>query len=108
VRLAGQHPDAAELVAAADVCVVPSRWEEAFCLAAAEPLARGRPLVATRVGGLADLEGPGVTLVPPRDSAALRTAIESALTEPVRPEPFGLSPAEIGAALRDVYEAALR
>jgi hypothetical protein len=34
VRLAGQRPDAAELVAAADVCVVPSRWEEAFCRAA--------------------------------------------------------------------------
>ena len=71
VRLAGQHPDAAELVAAADVCVVPSRWEEAFCLAAAEPLARGRPLVATRVGAIPELVRDGVTglLVPPADSA---------------------------------------
>ena len=55
VQLAGQRPDAAECVAAADVCVVPSRWEEAFCLAAAEALARGRPLVATRVGAIPEL-----------------------------------------------------
>jgi len=93
--------------ARATVVCVPSR-REGYGMTAREALAHRRPVVATRVGGLADLEGPGVTLVPPRDSAALRTAIESALTEPVRPEPFGLSPAEIGAALRDVYEAALR
>jgi glycosyltransferase involved in cell wall biosynthesis len=77
-------------------------------MTAREALAHGRPVVATRVGGLADLEGPGVTLVPPGDGAALRSAIESALASPVPPEPVGLSPAEVGTALRDVYEAALR
>ena len=84
VRLAGQHPDAAELVAAADVCVVPSRWEEAFCLAAAEPLARGRPLVATRVGAIPELVRDGVTglLVPPADPPALARAIQRLLDDP--------------------------
>jgi glycosyltransferase involved in cell wall biosynthesis len=76
-------------------------------MTAREALAFGRPVVATRVGGLADLAGPGVTLVPPGDGTALRSAIEAALASPVRPEPAGLSPAEVGAALRDVYQAAL-
>jgi glycosyltransferase involved in cell wall biosynthesis len=77
-------------------------------MTAREALAHRRPVVATRVGGLADLEGPGVTLVPPGDRATLRSAIESALMAPVRPEPSGLSPGEVGAALRDLYEMALR
>jgi len=84
VRLMGQRPDAAECVAAADVCVVPSRWEEAFCLAAAEPLARGRPVVATRVGAIPELVHDGVTglLVPPRDPQALAAAIRRLLDTP--------------------------
>lgn len=84
IRFVGQRPDAAECVAAADVCVVPSRWEEAFCLAAAEPLARGRPLVATRVGAIPELVRHGVTglLVPPRDPQALASAIRRLLDTP--------------------------
>ncbi len=84
VRLAGPRPDAAECVAAADVCVVPSRWEEAFCLAAAEPLARGRPVVATRVGAIPELVRDGVTglLVPPASPAALAMAIQRLLETP--------------------------
>jgi len=84
VRLAGRRPDAAELVAAADVCVVPSRWEEAFCLAAAEPLARGRPLVATSVGAIPELVRDGVTglLAPPADPPGLAAAILRLLQDP--------------------------
>ena len=84
MRLTGQRPDAAECVAAADVCVVPSRWEEAFCLAAAEPLARGRPLVATRVGAIPELVRDGVTglLVPPASPPALGAAILRLLASP--------------------------
>lgn len=84
VQLAGQRPDAAECVAAADVCVVPSRWEEAFCLAAAEALARGRPLVATRVGAIPELVEDGVTglLVPPASPPALAAAVLRLLEAP--------------------------
>ena len=84
VHLAGERPDAAECVAAADVCVVPSRWEEAFCLAAAEPLARARPLVATRVGAIPEMVRDGVTglLVPPADPPALAGAICRLLEAP--------------------------
>jgi glycosyltransferase involved in cell wall biosynthesis len=84
VRFLGWRPDAPDCVAAADVCVVPSRWEEAFCLAAAEPLARGRPLVATRVGAIPELVHDGVTglLVPPADPPALAAAIQRLLDDP--------------------------
>jgi glycosyltransferase involved in cell wall biosynthesis len=44
-------------------------------------MAHGRPVVVTRVGGLVDLEGPGALLVPPRDPAALRAALEELLAD---------------------------
>jgi glycosyltransferase involved in cell wall biosynthesis len=48
-------------------------------------MAAGRPVVATRVGGTADLVRHGVNglLVAPRDPAALATAISQILTDPV-------------------------
>jgi len=60
---------------AAVVCV-PSR-REGVGLAAREAMAHGRAVVATAVGGLPDAIRDGETglLVPPRDPAALRTAI---------------------------------
>jgi glycosyltransferase involved in cell wall biosynthesis len=67
---------------AAVVCV-PSR-REGYGFSAREAMAYGRPLVATRVGGLVDLEGAGVTLVGPGDVAALRDGIETALASPDR------------------------
>ena len=46
-------------------------------------MAHGRPVVATAVGGLAEAVEDGVTglLVPPRDPAALRAAIERLLAD---------------------------
>jgi len=60
----GPDPGAPDLLPAADVCVLPSR-REGLPLAAVEALMRGIPVVGRRVPGLVDLEGPGVTLVPP-------------------------------------------
>jgi glycosyltransferase involved in cell wall biosynthesis len=91
----------------ATVVCVPSR-RDGYGVTAREALAHGRSVVATRVGGLADLAGAGVTLVEPGDAAALRAALEAALASPVRPDPSGISADEVGAALRGVYEAALR
>ena len=84
VRMPGHVPDAADCLGAADVCVVPSRWEEAFCLAAAEPLARARPVVATRVGAVPELVRDGVTglLVPPGAPGALADAVRRLLDAP--------------------------
>jgi glycosyltransferase involved in cell wall biosynthesis/GT2 family glycosyltransferase len=54
-------------VSAADVIVLPSKIE-GIPLIAMEALALGTPIVATRVGGLPDMEGePGVILTEPHD-----------------------------------------
>lgn len=62
----------------ADLFVLPSLWE-GFGLAAVEAAALGVPVIASAVGGLVELVPtyvPGL-LVPPQNSAALKTAIES-------------------------------
>jgi glycosyltransferase involved in cell wall biosynthesis len=66
---------------AAVVCC-PSR-REGFGLVAAEAMAHGRPVVATRVGGLRDLVRHRETglLVPPDDPAALRLALDELLAD---------------------------
>jgi glycosyltransferase involved in cell wall biosynthesis len=66
----------------AALVVCPSR-REGVGFAAREAMAHGRPVVATRVGGLADAVEDGVTglLVPPRDPAALRAALELLLED---------------------------
>ncbi|HEU0058111.1 MAG TPA: glycosyltransferase family 4 protein [Gaiella sp.] len=64
----------------AAVVVVPSR-REGYGMVAREAMAYGRPVVATGVGGLLDAVEDGVTglLVPLRDAAALRAALERLL-----------------------------
>jgi glycosyltransferase involved in cell wall biosynthesis len=71
---------------AAVVCV-PSR-REGYGMAAREALAYGRPVVATRVGGLADL-GPGAVLVSPRDAPALRAVVDELLPDAGRRAALG-------------------
>jgi glycosyltransferase involved in cell wall biosynthesis len=56
VRLLGRRSDVADLLAAADVAVMTSLWE-GQPLILQEILRAGRPLVATRVGGVAALLG---------------------------------------------------
>jgi glycosyltransferase involved in cell wall biosynthesis len=81
VRWLGRRDDVADLLAAADVVVLPSVWE-ARSLTAQEALRAGRPLVATRVGGLPELVGDGAVLVPPGDPVALGTAVRRLLDHP--------------------------
>ncbi|NUK28282.1 glycosyltransferase family 4 protein, partial [Streptomyces lunaelactis] len=61
VRLVGRRDDIGELLAAADVAVLPSRWE-ARSLLAQEALRLGVPLVATAVGGVPELVGDAAEL----------------------------------------------
>jgi glycosyltransferase involved in cell wall biosynthesis len=83
IRLYGYRADREVLLDAADICVVPSVWDEAFGLAALEAMARGKPVVATAVGGIPEVIQTGVTglLVPPADEAQLAAAIASLLTD---------------------------
>jgi glycosyltransferase involved in cell wall biosynthesis len=80
--LLGQRTDVPSLLAAADLFVLPSRWE-GQSLILQEALRAGRPIVATRVGGTPDLTGEDATLlVPPDDPAALTAAVRQVLADP--------------------------
>ena len=76
-RFLGQLEDPAPLLAAADAVVLPSRWE-GLPLVVLEALARGRPVVASAVGGIPEVIEDGIhgRLVPPDDAPALAAALE--------------------------------
>ncbi|HET7015869.1 MAG TPA: glycosyltransferase family 4 protein [Streptosporangiaceae bacterium] len=81
VRFLGSRSDVTALFAAADVFVLPSRWE-GQPLILQEALRAGRPIVATDVGGVRDLTGDeAVLLVPPGDPEALARAVLSVLDD---------------------------
>lgn len=76
-RWLGFVKDVRAVLSAADILVMPSRWE-GFGLAAAEAMAAGLPVVATRVPGLAQLVLDGRTgfLIDRGDVVGLCEAIE--------------------------------
>jgi glycogen(starch) synthase len=85
VDFAGHLPDRTlvALLAAADVVVLPSRYEP-FGIVALEAAAAGAPLVASTAGGLAELVVDGVTglSVTPGDVEGIAAAIRTVLTDP--------------------------
>jgi glycosyltransferase involved in cell wall biosynthesis len=81
VRFLGHRGDIDALLAAADVFVLPSRWE-GQPLILQEALRAGRPIVATRAGGIPGLTGEeAAVLVPPGDPAELAAAVRRVLTD---------------------------
>lgn len=80
VLFAGRVENAPALMGWFDVLAVPSR-KEPFGTVAAEALAAGTPVVATRSGGMAEYvrPGPDGELVEPGDPAALARALEAVL-----------------------------
>jgi glycosyltransferase involved in cell wall biosynthesis len=83
VQLLGFRRDVANVLAALDV-VVSTSDREGTPLAVLEAMAAGKPVVATRVGGIPDLVEDGVhgLLVPPRDPSALALALARLLRDP--------------------------
>lgn len=75
-------PDGAAVMRHLDVLVAPSR-QEPFGTVLAEAMAAGTPVVATRVGGLAEVVADGVTgrLVTPGDPAELAAAVLEVLAD---------------------------
>lgn len=76
--------------------VAPSRWPEPFGIVVAEALAAGRPVVASRTGGIpeivrADREG---LLVEPADAAALAAALQAIADDRALRERLAASAAE--------------
>jgi glycosyltransferase involved in cell wall biosynthesis len=77
VRFLGQVEAIGPLLLAADAVAIPSRWE-GLPLTLLEALVRGRPVVASAVGGIPELVEDGKTgrLVPADDAEALAEALE--------------------------------
>ena len=71
-----------ERIAASLALVVPSMWYEGFPMVVLEAFASGTPVIASRIGSLADIVDDGVTgiLVEPGDATALAAALSWALT----------------------------
>jgi glycosyltransferase involved in cell wall biosynthesis len=84
VRFLGLRDDVEQLVAAADVVLAPSHWEEAFGLAVVEGMAAGKPVVVSRSGAMPDLVGDTGVVVPKRDPEALARAVGELLDDPLR------------------------
>jgi glycosyltransferase involved in cell wall biosynthesis len=105
VRFLGQRADIPALLAAADVVVVPSVWE-GQPLIVQEALRAGRPLVASRTGGIPELTGEDAALlVPQGDPAALAAAVESLLGDPGLAARLGATAAKRAAELPDTADA---
>ncbi|MFF3319643.1 glycosyltransferase [Streptomyces sp. NPDC003035] len=115
VRFAGAVDDTAPWYRAADLVVLPSRWE-GMALAPLEAMASGRPVVVSDVDGARESLPPGhapLCLVPPEDPAALAAAVARLLGEPELRRSLGhqahehvLSRFDVrrtGAAVADVY-----
>jgi glycosyltransferase involved in cell wall biosynthesis len=83
VRFLGWRTDRGALLEAADICVLPSRWEP-FGTVMLEAWAAGTPLVAAASQGPAGLIQDGVNgiLVPVDDAAALTAGIRRLIADP--------------------------
>jgi glycosyltransferase involved in cell wall biosynthesis len=76
VHFLGRREDVPQILAAADVVVMPS-YREAQGLAIVEALAANRPVIASNVGGIPEMirSGENGILVPSQDPSALASAI---------------------------------
>jgi glycosyltransferase involved in cell wall biosynthesis len=105
VRFLGQRADIPALLAVADVLAVPSRWE-GQPLIVQEALRAGKPMVACRVGGIADLTGADAALlVPPGEAAQLSAAVLRVLDEQDLARRLGAAALARAAALPSAADA---
>ena len=109
VAFIGLRNDVPDVLAAFDVFVLSSDYE-GTPLAVLEAMGGGRPVVATRVGGVPDLIEDGVhgLLVPRQDPAALGDAVASLLRDPEHAREMGERARERRAREFDIAAAAAR
>ena len=84
-------------MASSDIVVIPSR-QEPFGMVALEAMASGKPVIATRVGGLPEvLDGADAVLVEPENPSALAQAIDRTLSRLEREPDYGARNREVAA-----------
>lgn len=90
-KMADEYPNLQTLLAAATVCTMPS-WGESFGLVALEAMAMGKPVVATRAGGVLEfiIDGETGLLVPPRDPQSLARALLELIHHPDQARLMGM------------------
>lgn len=100
IRYVGYLKRVEDLYASSDLVVVPSRWQEPLGLIALEAGASGKPVVATRVGGIPEVIVDGETgfLVDLGDRAALTARVAGLIADPALRASIG------SAAYRHVIE----
>jgi glycogen(starch) synthase len=92
VKFLGWRDDIPEIMPLFDIFVLPSLNEdEGMGRVLVEAMAAGRPVVASRVGGIPDLVRHGETglLVTPRDGEAIAASISLLLSNPRKAERMG-------------------
>lgn len=95
VHFLGKRADVPDLLAAMDIFVLPSH-NEGFCLAVAEAMAAGLPVIVTEVGGLPEVvkhQDSGL-LIPPGDAAALARGLTQLLDNPAWAHSLGVKARE--------------
>ena len=90
VQFAGFRDDLARILPCLDLVVHPARLE-GLGVALLQAAASGRPIVASRAGGIPEIVRDGVNgrLVEPGDAAGLQAAIGELLADPARAEGLG-------------------
>src|SRR5205085_1878739 len=85
VRFAGNQRDVVPWLQALDIFALPSYANEGVPQALVQAMLVGLPCVTTHVGSIAELAKDGATalVVPPKDVAALRRALERLIADPV-------------------------
>jgi glycosyltransferase involved in cell wall biosynthesis len=108
VLFAGHSDDTVPWYAAADLVVLPSRWE-GMALAPLEAMAVGRPVVLTEVGGAREslpAGHAGDCLVPPGDPGALAGALSGLLLDAARRRVLARQVREHARGAHDIRRAA--
>lgn len=82
--LTGARREIPEILAASDLVALPARFGEGCPNALLEAMAAGKPVVATRTGGIPEVVVDGKTglLVPPEDVDALQAALRRLAADP--------------------------
>ncbi|HEV7594618.1 MAG TPA: glycosyltransferase family 4 protein [Gemmatimonadaceae bacterium] len=94
VHIVTNRSDIPDLLALADVFVMPSLWE-GLPMALLEAMLAGKAIVASETAGIPEaiLDGRDGLLVPPGDARSLADALRLVLTDPTRRAAFGAAAA---------------